>query len=269
MFFLQQMCPPSRPVAERTFGCPQSGVQYMTLHLDLLLLANGALAKIQLVDGRGSTRCEVSTRPYDPHGLCLIGREHAVVTYAGYRKIQMMHVRQDRLILRSVLDVKALVWGVTSCGDHIVVSYRRPPWLEMMSTKGRVLRQFHDAGKTKPFRTPDFLTTSKEGFIYVTDFAMNTISKLDSSLVVLQTFSSPHLIGPRGITPVGSDRLLVCSLYNRSIVQVNANSGKVAVILDEQDGIVAPRSLSFCPMQRKLFLCSELNTKDIQVYLIE
>jgi len=89
------------------------------------------------------------------------------------------------------------------------------------------------------------------------------------SLAVLQTFSSPQRIGPCGITPVGSDRRLVCSLYNRSIVQVIVNSGKVAVILDEHDGIVAPRSLTFCPMQRKLFLCSELNTKDIQVYLIE
>ena len=74
---------------------------------------------------------------------------------------------------------------------------------------------------------------------------------------------------PRGITPVGSDRHLMCSLYTRSIVQVNVNSGKVTVILEKQDGIVAPRSPSFCPKQRKLFLCSELYTKDIHVYLIE
>jgi len=236
---------------------------------DFLLLSNWTKKSIQHVDSRtGSTLSEVST-PYGPWGICMVGRELAAVTHGGLKKLQLVHIRGGRLTLGTVLDVKASCWGVAGSGDNVVVSYNSPPWLEVMSTDGRVLHQYQDPGAAHTFKSPDFLITSNDGFIYVADFKLHTITKLDSSLKVLQAFSDPQLRGPKGITSVGDGQLLVCSWSNNSIVHVDVNSGKVTTILGKADGIVWPRSLAYCPQQHKLFVCTYDNTDSIQVYQID
>jgi len=235
---------------------------------DSLLLSNGTKDSIQQVDSRtGSTLSEVSTKPYYPWGICMLGRELAAV--AGSNKVKLVHVRGGRLTLGTVLDVKADCWCVAGSGDNVVVSYNSPPWLEVMDTDGRVLHQYQDPGAAPTFKSPDFLTTSSDGFHYVTDFKLYTITKLDSSLKVLQTFSGPQLRSPKGISSDGDGQLLVCSWSNNSIVHVNVNSGKMTTILGEDDGIVKPRSLAYCPQQHKLFVCPDNETDIIQVYQID
>jgi len=232
---------------------------------DSLLLSNVTKYSIQLVDSRtGLTLSEVSTMPYYPRGICMVGRELAAAALSS-NKVKLVHVRGGRLTPGTVLGVKAYCWGVAGSGDNVVVSYHSPPWLEVMDTDGRVLHQYQDPGAAPTFKSPDFLTTSNDGFVYVADFKLYTITKLDSSLKVLKTFSDPQLKGPYGISSVGDGQLLVCSRLNNSIVHVNVNSGKMTTILGE-DGIVKPRSLAYCPQQHKLFVCTFNETDSIQVY---
>jgi len=233
---------------------------------DSLLISNWTKKSIQLVDSRtGLTLSEVSTMPYYPWGICMVGRELAAVTHGLHLKIQLVHVRGGRLTPGTVLDVKASCWGVAGSGDNVIVSYHSPPWLEVMNTDGRVLHQYQDPGAAHTFRRPDFLTTSNDGFIYVADFSLDTITKLDSSLKVLRTLSGP-LTGPFGITSVGDGQLLVCSWRKDSIVHGNVNSGKMTTIQGKADRIVRPRSLAYCSQQRKLFVCTDDKTDSIQVY---
>ena len=199
-----------------------------------------------------------------------MGGERAAVTMSG-DKVQLVHVRGGRLTLGTVLDVKATCWGVAPFGDNVVVSYEGPPWLEVMSTNGKVLNRFKESGAAQTFKFPHFLTTSRDGFIYVADRDVHAIIKLDSSLHVLQTFSDPQLGSPYGLTSVNSDTLLACNHDNNSIVHVNVNSGKVTTILGREDcgfWIVRPDSLAYCPQQRKLFVCTGNKTDSIQVYQI-
>jgi len=233
---------------------------------DSLLISNWTKESIQLVDSRtGSTESEFSTSPYDPWGICMVGRELAAVAHGGHEKLQLVHVSGARLTRGTVLCVKADCWGVAHSGDNVLVSYNNPPWLEVLSPDGSVLHQFQDPA-AQTFQCPDFLTTSSDGFHYVADFKLYTITKLDSSLKVLQTFSDPQLEGPFGITSVGDGQLLVCSWSKHSIVHVDVNSGKVTTILGREDGIVKPKSLAYCPQQRKIFVCTGDETDSIQVY---
>ena len=198
----------------------------------------------------------------------MIGREHAAVAL-GDEVIQMMQIRGHRLIPGIVLGVKASCWGVTSSGDNVVVSYNSPPWLEVMSPDGSVLHQFQDSGAAQKFKYPDFLTTSSNGYIYIADYG--TITKMDSSLTVLKTFSGPHLSMSylKGITSVDDNQLLVCSRYENSDLHVDVNSGKITTILGKADGILKPTSLAYCPQQRILFVCTDKKTKNIQVFQID
>jgi len=235
---------------------------------DSFLVSNGTKKTIQLVNSRtGSTLSEVST-PHCPYRICLMGGERAAVSMSG-NQVQLVHVRGGRLTLGTVLDVKADCWGVTHSGDNIVVAYDSPPWLEVMTTDGRVLRQCKESGAAQTFKRPYFLTTSSDGFIYVADNGVSAIIKLDSSLHVLQTFSDPQLGRPFGLISVNSDTLLACNFNNDSIVHVNVNSGKVTTILGREDGIVMLNSLAYCPQQRKLFVCTSTQTDSIQVYQID
>jgi len=236
---------------------------------DSLLVSNETKETIQLVSSRtGSTLSEVSTSPHCPVRICLMGGERAAVTMTG-NQVQLVHVIGCRLTLGTVLGVTARCWGVAPSGDNVVVSYGKPPWLEVMSTDGRVLHRFKESGAAQTFKCPHFLTTSSDDFIYAADFGVDAIIKLDSSLNLLQTFSDPQLGRPFGLTSVNSDTLLVCNRFNDSIVHVNVNSGKVTTILGREDGIVEPEYLAYCPQQRKLFVCTSTQTDSIQVYQID
>jgi len=232
---------------------------------DSLLLANWTKKTIQLVNSRTGSKLSEVSPPNGPIRICLLGGERAAVTIAG-KQVQLVHVRGGRLTLGTVLGVKADCWGVTSSGDNVVVSYERPPWLEVMTTDGRVLHQYKESGAAQQFKFPDFLTTSSDGFIYTADCHVSAIIKLDSSLQVLQTFSDPQLGRPFGLTTVNSDTLFACNIDNNSIVHVNVNSGKVTTILGREDGIVRPYVLAYCPQQRTLFVCTDNTTDSIQVY---
>jgi len=236
---------------------------------DYLLLANGNTKTIQLVNNRtGSTLSEIRTSPHGAFRVCMMGRERAAIAMSS-KKVQLVHVRGGRLTLGTVLDVRAEPWGVASSGDNIVVSYRRSPWLEVMSTDGIVRHQYKKAREARPFKWPFFRITSSDGFIYAADCRVGTITKLDSSLLVLQTFSDPQLGLPYGLTPVNSDTLLVCNPRNNSIVQVNVNSGTVTTILGKEDGIVRPDSMAYCQLQGKLFVCTYNKTDSIQVFQMD
>jgi len=242
---------------------------------DSLLVVNETKKTIQLVNSRtGSTLSEVSP-PNGPTRICFMGGERAAVSMSD-AQVQLVHVKGGRLTLGTVLDVKADCWGVATSGDNVVVSYSEPPWIEVISTDGRVLHRFKESGAAQTFKRPFFLTTSSDGFIYAADFEAHAIIKLDSSLHVLQTFSDPQLGRPSGLTSVNSDTLLVCNYDNDSIVHVNVNSSKVTTILGREDGIVRPLSqaycpqpLAYCPQQRKLFVCTSYKTDSIQVYQMD
>ena len=111
----------------------------------------------------------------------MVGRELAAVALGG-KQVQLVHVRGGRLTPGTVLGVKALCCGVAGSGDNVVVSYDSPPWLEVMSTDGRVLHHYQESGEAPTFQFPQFLTTSRDEIIYVADRKLHTITKLDSSL---------------------------------------------------------------------------------------
>jgi len=235
---------------------------------DYLLLANWTKKTIQLVNSRTGSTLSEGSPPHCPKRICPMGGERAAVSMSD-GKVQLVQVRCGRLTRGTVLGVKADCWGVATSGDNVVVSYYSPPWLEVMSTDGRVLHRFEESGEAQTFQCPDFLTTSSDGFIYAADCFVRAIIKLDSSLHVLQTFSDPQLGRPFGLTSVNSDTLLACNFDNNSIVHVNVNNGKVTTILGSEDGIVRPNSMAYCPQQRKLFVCTYKKTDSIQVYQMD
>jgi len=231
---------------------------------DTLLLSNQTEKNVQLIDTRTGRVLSVVSLQGEPGGLCLTRNDQAAV--AVEEKIQMIDVKGQTLTNSTVLNLRYPLSGITKLDDtSFVLSYNVSPWLEVVTADGKVSHQFDKNGTTQHFKRPDFLTTSVDNLIYVSDNGTNTITRLNSSLQLLQTFSSPLLAMPRGIISISPDQLLMCSYYNDRIVLLNTRTGKSSILLREQAGIYRPWSLSYCPEQTKLYVAKYRSDK-LNVY---
>ena len=232
---------------------------------DTLLVCNGSDRQVELVSrqtGEVLSQLDLEGRPWS---TCLVGRDIAAVTLPGTHMVQLIKIKGNTLVQDEELELSDDVFGITTSGDNLVVTHNEQPWLEVISTDGKVLQQFHSTGNTQHFNVPVFITTSPEGTLWVSDWGNNTITKMDASLTILQTFTSPLLEKPCGITAVTEDEILVCSESNNSIVLLQPSTNTISTLLGKEDGIEQPDSLTYCPQERKLFVAPG-TTDSIKVF---
>ena len=146
-----------------------------------------------------------------------------------------------------------------------MVSYGSSPWLEVVSVNGQVLQQFVKRGH---FKSPFFMCTAPDGSIFISDYHKHTITKVDDPLNVLQTFNSPLLKKPHGITAVTEDHILVGSYWNHRLLLLQPSTNTVTTLLGEDDGIDTPHSLAYCPDLKKVYT-AKWNTNIIAVYQVK
>jgi len=233
---------------------------------DSLLVCNDSEYEVELVSRQtGKVLSQLELEDW-PLRVCLIGRDRAAVTLGRTQKVQLIKIKGNTLVKDKVLMVSHSVYGITTSGDNLVVTYEEKPWLEVISTDGKVLHQFHSTGKTQHFELPAFITTSPDGTLWVPDCKNNTITKMDAGLTILQTFTSPLLEDPRGITAVTEDEILLCSYKNNSLVLLQPSTNTMSTLLGKDDGIEKPYSLTYCPQERKIFVAPSFNTDSINVF---
>ena len=190
----------------------------------------------------------------------------AVVTLYG-QKIQFVNVNGDSLKLGPSFSVNGDVWGVGRSGDRLIVSYVSPPGREVLAMDGRVMHTFSiKAAGRDVFQSPEYIATSTDGMVYVSDADNSTITQLDMNLRVTRTYSDPMLQGPCGIISVSADQVLVCSQANHRILLLCPSTGVITSILEQQDGIEKPFALTYSPSQRKLCVVPAGGGGTIQVF---
>jgi len=237
----------------------------MVVTPDTLLVSNNGKKCVQLVDSRnGRVLGEVQLQD-EPWTTCLTDRNTAAVN-VGDKKIQMIQMKDKKLTLGKVLTMSKKIQGITSSMNSLVVSYGKPPWLEVVSMDGQIKHQFDE--KSQHFISPCFMCSTPEGSVLISDYGANTITKVDINLDILQTFNSQLLQVPRGITSITEDQILVCSYTNHRILLLQPSSETMHTLLEEDDGIFIPYSLAYCPDQKKVFVASLQATNTIEVYQI-
>jgi len=232
---------------------------------DTLLVCNGNEWKVQLVSrqtGEVLSQLELESVPWR---VSLVGRDRAAVALPLIQKVQLIKIKGNTLVKDKVLKVSDGVYGITTSGDNLVVTYNKQPWLEVISMDGKVLHQFHSTAESQHIKSPDFITTSPGGTLWVSDCDNNTITKMDARLTILQTFTSPLLQVPQGITAVTEDEILVCSEGNNSLVLLQPSTNTMSTLLGKDDGIEDPYSLTYCHQERKIFV-APYPTDSIKVF---
>jgi len=231
---------------------------------DLLLVSNHSKVCVQLLDcmkGEVVSEVQLQGRPYR---MCLTDRNTATVTVGGWQ-IQMIKVKDKTLTKGRALTVSGTIRGLTSCRNSLVVAYCSQPWLKVISMDGKVLHQFDKSGKSQHFNAPRFMCTTPGGSVFITDNDTHTITKVDEQLNLLQTFTSPLLYAPCGITAVTEDQILVCSQGNHNIMLLQPSTNTMSTLLGEDDGIENPYILTYCPDHKKIYIAS-YNTRTIKIF---
>ena len=231
---------------------------------DLLLVSKNSKKCVQLLDSRqGGVLSEVQLQE-EAGTLCLTDRNTAAMTI-GLIRIQMIQMKDNTLTLGRVLTMSKSILGLASSRNCLVVSYSKPPWLEVVSMDGQVQHQFDKKGNSQPFISPNYICTTPDGSVFISDYGTSTITKVDAQLNLLQTFTSPLLQEPHGITAVTEDEILVCSYRNHSIVLFQPSNNTMSTLLGKDDGIEEPNTLTYCPDLKKVYV-AQSNTDTIKVY---
>jgi len=222
--------------------------------------------KVKLVNSTaGGVVASVSV-PGGPRRICRLSDGIAAVSLAT-KKVQFIKLERDSLTLDGVLNVNRDILGITSLETCLVTSSFDPPCVEMISVGGKVMYTL-DNQKVglELFKRPNFLTSSRDSCIYVTDCGTKTVTKLDNKLNMMRTYTDPSLHGILDIESISRDQLLVCSADNHNIVLLNTRTANTTILLGEQDGLKVPYALTYCHTQRKLFIAPCDKTTHIQVY---
>jgi len=114
---------------------------------DMLLVSNYTKRCVQLLDClKGKVVSEVQLHD-ESWRMYLTDRNTAAVK-VGYKKIQMIKVKDKTMTNGRELTVSGTIYGLTSSRNSLVVSYGSQPWLEVISMDGKVLHQFDKSGKS-------------------------------------------------------------------------------------------------------------------------
>ena len=229
-----------------------------------LLLVVPEQRKVILVQsGSGKVLAELVLQA-NPEFICKIDANVAATTFLN-NTIQFIQVNQNKLKVDSTTKVNVNVYGIASYNKNLVVSYY-PPGVKIISKDGRTIHNIDNttAGR-EVFKNPRWIAATSDGSIYVTDWGTYTITRLDSRLTIIQTFSGSMLTGPRGIISLNKDQLLVCSLDKSSVVLLRPSTSSMTVLLDKQPGIKHPRYICFCKEQKELYMAPQQADK-ILVY---
>ena len=196
-----------------------------------------------------------------PKFLCMISENLAATTLSN-KTIQFIQVNDTTLMTDSTtnVDVINVVYGIASYSNNLVVSHKRPG-VRIITKDGRTIRNLDNTTTGREvFKEPRWITTTYDGSIYVTDWGTDEITRMNSSLTILQTFSGDMLKGPHGIISLNKDQLLVCSYRNDTIVLIRPSTNSMTVLLDKQQGIKEPLYICFCKEQKKLYVSPKADT---------
>jgi len=233
-----------------------------------LLVTDFDNQKIKMLDSANGRVLSTVSVPGMPRRICILRDGRVAVALTNVNKIQFIYINGDTLSLDGLIDVRDNPMSL-SAFDHnrLVVSYEGSGRIEMITMEGRVVHDMdNDTAGQELFIVPNYITILKNSDIFISDWGTATITQMDGSLRIKQTFTSPMLTRPLGMVSLSSNQLLVADQRSHSIVVLNPSSGTVTPVLGPSDGIQEPLALAWCSASNKLYVGGCWEIKTVSVY---
>jgi len=214
---------------------------------------------LRLVDSQNGGVVAKASLTAKPFRVCLLRDGRAVVTFPTEKRIQFIRTAGDTLSLDRYVDLNGSVVGIAACDNHLVMSYEHPCRVKKITMKGKVTHKLDNQTSGKElFKFPRFIAISESKHIFISDSGTNTITQLDETLQVVQTFTSHLMESPAGIVSVNTTQLLVSDWNSHNILVLDTNTGSMTTLLGQAEKIHKPGAVAWCPASKTLYICPAL-----------
>lgn len=239
-------------------NCWITGLTYLSPNK--LLLADRDNDCIKCVDTTNRAIISSVQLPSYPWDITTLVTDQAVATLPFDKKLQNITTNGGlKLVLSACIEVNGECMGIDFTGDKLVVSFRNPGSVEILDLDGTVLHHVCDHSTTNLlFSWPLSLCIAKEidqEVIYVSDYKLNSITKLSISGQVLETNECSS--GCQGITATDDGQVIVCGNLSEDVVVVSPDLKNFSILISG----VSPIAVLYCGTQQKIYLsCKDDNS---------
>ncbi|XP_052810544.1 uncharacterized protein LOC128238548 isoform X2 [Mya arenaria] len=230
-------------------------IDMILLRGDRLILADQCIENVKIVDlGTNNLMSKINV-PGRLTGICLLPGDRVAVCSEN-RGIHFLKAR-GQLSLEESIKVGYGCQSVCYHNERLIVAFDSGK-VVIMDMTGKVTKDSNDSGKPifSTYLSLAVVSEGQEAVIFVSEYQKDTIIKLDMDLNILQTFQDPALIGPRGMTVVGS-QLLICGYDSNNIMCLHLPNSQMIQLLGENDDIQYPLHVCFSQQQNMLYVASD------------
>ncbi|XP_045205068.2 transcription intermediary factor 1-alpha-like [Mercenaria mercenaria] len=211
---------------------------------------NKCLKMVDIEQRKLSTRHELFTEPVD---VAVVSRNLIAVTLPHEQKIQFLSITQKNTLTESHdINVNGTVRKIACQNDKLIIGYTDK--IEILNMKGHVV---------KTISSPCLSWIAGIAFshdslaLFVSDGSIkkSSVYKFDFDGNILATYNdkTPVKVGGLTVTPDGT--VLVCNwTRNGSIHMISPACKKIKEILQQNEHVQSPYSVSFCCQTNRLFL---------------
>ena len=179
--------------------------------------------------------------PGQPWDVSVVDRSTVIITLPLSKQLMYLQV-SPKLQASRVIQLDLVCWGIVVAGDEIYVTHCSKLGegevivLNRDGTLNRKLNVYdntatgyqdnmHEAKQLYMFSTPDNLTRSTSGRVYVSDSDTNknSVTSLDSSGSMIYHYTDPELQCPGGLCTDSESNIIVCG---NNTLQILTSEGK-------------------------------------------
>ncbi|WAR16817.1 hypothetical protein MAR_031411 [Mya arenaria] len=183
-----------------------------------------------------------------------------VAVTTSSNEIWFLHVSgMGALDLKNEISVKQGCYGIASCGDNLIVSYKHPvPGIEILDQNGNVIKVFDKDNRVDElfqFQFPDYLAVSPDlKTIYISDRKKETLNVFNQEGRTLCVVKGNARYHSGNVTVDSAGRMYVCGQYVNTVNLVSPKTGTVTKLLGAKDGVRLPRCVAICESKRRMYV---------------
>ncbi|XP_045203254.2 tripartite motif-containing protein 2-like [Mercenaria mercenaria] len=232
--------------------CLIKGMTFLTP--DLLVITDFGNKAIKMVDTNSKSvtdQLQLDTEPYD---VTSVTSTDFAVTLPEKQTIQFISVSSKKLKKRHTLKVAENCSGISCHQGKFVVSFINPAKLQILNNNGTILKTIKGENT---FSKPMHVTTGSS-FIYVSDWAMKTVTRLNWLGEVTGSYRG-ELVTPQGISLSDDRTVFVCDSEKKVIEEISGECSAGKTVLKEPN---CPRTVCWNAKTSALyFSCKSANEK--------
>jgi hypothetical protein len=224
---------------------------------DLLIITDSDNRAVKMIDIDTKSVQDQQCLDSCPWEVTSVSKNELAITLPSKKTIQFLSVSRNNLKRKHTLKVDGKCHGISCCRGIMVVSFHDPYKVQILLIDGTVLQTIQDENILK---STSYIRTNGN-CIYVSDFGMKTITKLNWQCEVTGKYVCTDI--PYGLTMSDDGTVFVCYYDNNTIEEISGDCTKRQVVVKDAPG---PQTVVWSAETCTLFTSSYIEKNIINIF---